>query len=279
MLEDTAQKQFYESFSKELLGKFQRLHNLIPDHHESTGNYHEEILRVSLRNFLSKRYSVKTGFIYGGDNRLSRQIDILVVDEQAPVAYLFQEGEFAVVAPEAVVAVIEVKTTLDKTAFKDAVNNILKAKGVLDYPNRVTGIIFGFQKSIKNNIPLTKRMMDSWFKDGPWENTDVDKYFLGPDAIFWLNTNFAMMPYIPEGNSIGGTNKYYGIYHNQNEINGWQITQMLMLISQACRVTDANYRRFSDQGKQTTALHRRFIDLSYTDSSYILGEGETGTQA
>ena len=274
MEENSELKYFYDSFSKELLGKFQRVHHLIPDHHESTGSYHEEILRVALRNFLSKRYSVKTGFIFKDAEHKSKQIDILIVDEQAPIAYLFQEGDFAIVVPEAVVACIEVKTTLDKNEFKSAVANILSAKSVLEYPSRMAGIIFGYQKSNNPRRRPSDRLMEKWFKDATLDDLGSGNDFLGPDAILWLNNNYAMFPFIPSNNSFGGTKHYHSMQHSPDETNGWQITNMLMLISESCKRVDFHYRRFANEGKQVTKLHSSFMNIEFSEYSYILGKGK-----
>jgi len=53
---------YYSSFSSELLAKFRRVGHLVA-HNSTTGTYHEEILRSVLRNFLPKRFSVKTGLV------------------------------------------------------------------------------------------------------------------------------------------------------------------------------------------------------------------------
>jgi hypothetical protein len=103
---------YYSPFAAELLAKFRRVGNLV-SHNATTGHYREEILCSVLRNFLSKRYSVKTGFIYKNEAEVSRQIDVLVVDEDIATAYLYQEGDLAIVRPRSVVGAIEVKTVLD----------------------------------------------------------------------------------------------------------------------------------------------------------------------
>src|SRR3989338_2723259 len=121
------QIEYFESFANEITSKFRRLQNLV-DHPTASGDYHEEILRTVLRNFLSKRFSVKKGFIYAGPEKVSKQIDLLVVDENSPAAYIFQEGDFAIVMPEAVVAVMEIKTTLNAPDFDFSIQNIASAK-------------------------------------------------------------------------------------------------------------------------------------------------------
>src|SRR3989338_6665288 len=115
--------EYFESFANEILSKFRRLQSIV-GHPTTSGDYHEEIIRTVLRNFLSKRFSVKKGFIYASQDKVSKQIDLIVIDENSPAAYIFQEGDFAIVIPQAVVAVMEVKTTLNAPNFDQALENI-----------------------------------------------------------------------------------------------------------------------------------------------------------
>ena len=114
--------QYFDSFAEELLAKFRRVGHLV-SHNPTSGDYHEEILRVVLRNFVSKRYSVKTGFVYENDTEVSNQVDVLVVDKYHASAYIYQEGDFAIVRPHATVAAIEIKTVLSATEFDKALKN------------------------------------------------------------------------------------------------------------------------------------------------------------
>ncbi len=96
----------------------------------STQNYSSGIFRESLlRNFLTtvlpRSISVDSGFVYGFeqiDN--SRQIDILVWDSGRHAA-VYQSQEFVIVPPEAVIAAISVKTTLNKADLVDSLENLL----------------------------------------------------------------------------------------------------------------------------------------------------------
>lgn len=111
----------YQSYAKELMSKLGRLNDLV-GHAPSIGTYHENIVGNYLRNFISRRFSIKTGFVYNSvTNLVSSQMDILVIDENVPSAYLFQDDDFVVAVPDAVVCAIEVKTNFDKEAFLDIV--------------------------------------------------------------------------------------------------------------------------------------------------------------
>lgn len=109
----------YQNYAKEIMSKLGRLNELVR-HAPSIGTYHENLIANYLSNFLSKRFSVKTGFVYDPKTQnVSPQIDILIVDENVPSAYLFQDGNFVVVVPNSVVCAIEIKTILNKSSFAD----------------------------------------------------------------------------------------------------------------------------------------------------------------
>lgn len=109
----------YQNYASEMLSKIGRVSKMIK-HSPSIGSYHESIVKCYLRNFLSKRYSIKTGFVRNIENgEVSHQMDILIVDENIPSAYQFQDGEFAIVSPRAVVCALEIKTEFNKKELND----------------------------------------------------------------------------------------------------------------------------------------------------------------
>ncbi len=107
------------------------LEKLLGDaHYPSVGQYKERLLADTIRNFLPRTVEVGTGFVMfphadndpvGGPELhdplnqsaflMSRQCDILVYDI-ARFPPVFRDGDFVVVRPEAVRAVIEVKGSL-----------------------------------------------------------------------------------------------------------------------------------------------------------------------
>ena len=99
-MRNSINQKYFESFANELAGKFRRINHLTTNARVAIGNYHEEILKVAIKNFLSDRYSVKTGYIYYDDQNISDQVDILIIDENYSFSYLFKEGDFAIVKPQ-----------------------------------------------------------------------------------------------------------------------------------------------------------------------------------
>jgi hypothetical protein len=99
----------YQNYAKELLSKFGRLNELI-GHAPSIGTFHENIISNYLKSFLPQRFSIKTGFVYNPSTQsASPQLDIIIIDENVPSAYLFKDGDFVVVSPISVVCAIETK--------------------------------------------------------------------------------------------------------------------------------------------------------------------------
>ena len=109
-------------------------------HAPTLGSYKERLLRQVIAEFLPRRYQVGTGFVLfpaaqlsgRGESsaarrpphEISRQLDLIVYDaSEHPV--VFREGDFVVVRPEAVRAVIEVKGALDQAGTDGIVDLFL----------------------------------------------------------------------------------------------------------------------------------------------------------
>jgi hypothetical protein len=111
---------YYEGVARELLAKLRRL-STFTGHAPSVGSTHEEFVREAVRPLLSRRFSLRTGFLYAGEGKVSRQCDILLIDESDPSPFLYSLGDLVVVHPRAVAMVIEVKTRLDRGTFYEAI--------------------------------------------------------------------------------------------------------------------------------------------------------------
>ena len=261
--------KYFESFADEIASKFQRVKHLV-DHRVSSGNYHEVILRTVLRNFLSKRYSVKTGFLYKDNNHVSNQMDILIIDENTPAAYIFQEDDFVIVMPNAVVAAIEVKTTLNAADFDTAIENIASAKRLYDLPAQLRTIIFSYQGTDASDSNL-----DTWFKRGG-ATAIKDQPVLGPHAISLFEQKTLLMRFNPTTNTINDGHNYHKIFQYDGEPykneNGWHLSLLLALILGACESREvAITGRFSGDSPATRLIQAQssFVD----QQGYGLGIG------
>lgn len=264
--------EYFESFANEIEGKFNRVKMLVSNN-VASGNYHEEVLRTILRNFLTKRFSVKTGFIYKDKNEVSNQIDILIVDESSPAAYLFQEGDFAVVIPDAVVATMEVKTTLNASDWDKAVSNIASAKRLFEFPVNLTSIVFGY----RGTIPTDKRL-NKWFTRSQPVDILKNEKPLHPDAVLFFSDGCLLTPHNEEGNwSRGG--KYYHKLFRSDEVKkesvtdtGWQISIILAMIVSACEHKDFQISRRFKNGSIADKLVQMEGSMR-SHSRFKFGEG------
>lgn len=262
---------YFESFASEIEGKFNRLKLLISDR-TASGNYHEEVMRTVLRNFLSKRYSVKTGFVFKDKDNVSNQIDILIIDENEPAAYIFQEGNFAVVIPEAVVATIEVKTTCNAGDFDKSVENIGSVKRLFEFPTNINSIIFGYQ----GTTPSDKNL-NNWFKRPILTEVSTDKP-LGADAIMFFASGCLLVTHNKDGKWEKG-GKYYHKLFRSDEVKdktisdkGWQISIILALIIGACEHKDFQIsRRFKNGSVASRLIQMEGAMTSH--SRFSFGEG------
>ncbi len=129
---------------EEFSTKIDRLAQLIGSSHEpSVGRYKESLLRTCIGQFIPRRYSVGTGFIaftreshlgdYAGDNidlanikeiYVSHQLDVVVFDDHN-FSPIFRDGEFVVVRPESVRAVIEVKGYLERKSIIATIDSFI----------------------------------------------------------------------------------------------------------------------------------------------------------
>lgn len=153
---------FYQSLVDELLSKFKRVEHFT-QHAPTVGAYNEAILRRTIRELLPARFGVKTGFVYAGSGKASRQVDILVVDENDPCAYFMQDGDFAVIHPRALVCAIEVKTRLTKREFLSGFENfasLVECSKASKTRWPAQGMIFAF-----DSLRLTPFTLQGWYRD------------------------------------------------------------------------------------------------------------------
>ena len=178
-------KEYLKSYSNEILAKFRRISSLIK-HSPSIGRFHEEIIVNFIRGFLSNRYSLKTGFVIDVDTKeLSNQTDILIIDENVPNPYVFQEKDFCLARPRAVVCGIEIKSKLDKKKFRDSV---LAAKKFRSVCKSGQFLVFSFS-SVKTFL----KRIHSWYQDIDTVKDDILYY---PSMISCLD--FGCLLLVPE---------------------------------------------------------------------------------
>jgi hypothetical protein len=107
-------KAYHKSIAGELRVAKDRMRNLIgAAHWQSDGEHKEAILRKILRGHVAQSMEIGRGFVCGAGD-VSSQIDILITYRDRPT--LFRDGEMLLVTPDAVAAIVEVKTRLESDA-------------------------------------------------------------------------------------------------------------------------------------------------------------------
>ena len=115
-------KSYFKSLNEELQSLKNRVRNFIEGSHWLTdGEWKESVLRSFLRRNLPGTVRVGRGFIISHD-KTSHQIDILIYDNSKPI--LFRDGDLVFVTPDAVKGIIEVKSKLNSTTFKETVKKL-----------------------------------------------------------------------------------------------------------------------------------------------------------
>jgi len=187
-------REFYAGLADELAGRLRRIASFT-GHAGASGYYHEEILREVLRTFLGSRYSLRTGFVYLSPERVSRQLDIMIVDEDDPTPYLYRHGDFAVVHPRALGAFIEVKTRLDKAGFRDALAVHRSVIAQLEEERLVhpLGFVFAFESP-----QYSHRLLDAWYRSVSLDNV-IQNY---PNVICSMTAGAIVCGHSPPGHHV-----------------------------------------------------------------------------
>ena len=199
---------FYTSLVNEFFSKLGRLNNFTGQG-PSIGSFHEEVFKNILSTFLPSRYSLKTGFIYVEPGILSNQIDVLIIDENESPSYLFKEGDFVVVHPDAVVCGIEIKTSIKSfKAFKESMANLIKIKSLAKYKTNspmIGALLFAY-----GGYKFSTKTYSKWYKQLP--TVDSKSY---PDLLFILNS--IMIQFLTKGNKTGGPLGHYYLWSQNKE--------------------------------------------------------------
>ena len=92
------------------------------EHNLEDGKYREYLVKRILDKIVPSKYSITNGFIIDSENNISRDMDVIIYDKNY-VPPFFDET-YTVVPIEAVIAVIQVKTTLDTKSLSDSIKNL-----------------------------------------------------------------------------------------------------------------------------------------------------------
>jgi hypothetical protein len=245
--------RYYETIAEEIKSKVGRL-NAFTKHGPSIGSYHEQILKDAIFEILPKRFSVKSGIIVDDENRVSNQQDIIIVDENLANTYLFKDGDFAVVHFSSVVFTVEVKTTLNKLNFIDAMNNcssVTKLGGA----NQIRTSAFFFYCNKINTARIEK-----WYKSCQVDDR-LNDY---PTQIMFFNAGILQLWL----DTIDGTFGHRLL---------WDVKQSKKIDGDLVAMFLGTIRRFcSDHAKEKMPVEFRVLDkqrLTISNNFFAFGRG------
>jgi len=84
---------------------------------DSDGELKEAILRQVLRTYIPEAFHIAKGYIHYEYAEKSPQIGLMIINKNQPT--LFKDGEFMVVTPDAVEAIVAVKATQDSEELRE----------------------------------------------------------------------------------------------------------------------------------------------------------------
>lgn len=176
---------YFRSISEELRAVRNRVRHLIGTAHWPTdGAWKESILRSAIGGKIGSRAIVGQGFFLA-DGHASPQIDVLLYRSDAPV--LFRDGSLVIVPANAVLALVEVKSRLTITNFRESVQRLAHARALLRHAgfNRtpVTSGVFGFESSFRSPEGMLGVLSDA----GRDREARVDLVCSGPNRLvrYW----------------------------------------------------------------------------------------------
>jgi hypothetical protein len=180
-------------------------------HAGERGRLLEETLRTFLGSALPNRIGVGSGQIVAAlEREPSNQVDIVLYDA-LNYPLLLSEGSFQLFPNEAVLAVIEVKSTLNKRFLNQGVENIASSKALGKFPEgthpATLGVLFSYRTSWKRPVTLFRNLCRSVGANQGY----------APDLICSLEPGFLLAATGPLGESVTRLNPLMAGTEKENE--------------------------------------------------------------
>jgi len=123
--------------AEEFTARSAQIRRYVGTHGPTIGAGHEVLLRSFLRDYLPTWVTVAHGMVRDHTGAMTGQIDLLIFNS-TQFAPLYRIDDFVVIPPEAVVATIEVKTSVNKRDFAHAMQQLARNKVIA--PSALTGL-------------------------------------------------------------------------------------------------------------------------------------------
>ncbi len=142
--------KYFHSLTLELEALKDRVRNFIEDAHWLTdGEWKESVLRSMIAERLPDAVRIAHGFVLTPAGPTT-QCDILLYRADSPV--LFRQGDLVFLTPDAVLAVIEVKSRATSTVLKDAIAKLAAIGRILGPERHHCSLgLFAYESELKND--------------------------------------------------------------------------------------------------------------------------------
>lgn len=195
--------QYFEYISAELYSKIQQVKHYINRHNPTTGALAEEVLRQFLKDHLPRSVSVEQGFTINPDGELSRQCDILIYDSHR-YAPFYRAGNLVVIPAEAVIAIVEVKTSITKPRFHDVIRYFSSFQSLGEGARTY---LFMFTAPKMEDLC---RYFLTYPHPGTYKEFDHDTFGFLPDEITGLDRKYHLKKsYVPDDRDSLGYMSYF----------------------------------------------------------------------
>jgi hypothetical protein len=191
----------------------------------------------------------------------------MIIDESSPAAYIFKSGDFAIVTPECVVAVIEVKTKFSAENFASAIKNIQSIKTLAEFPAQIRGMVFSY-----DSPKPTPQRMGEWFNQSNLQHIRSET---APEIIYISKRNLLLHQSTDEKFERGG--KYYRSLAMPKETRSGVKGANLLKVFLAALVAACEDRAKREQGRLappgTLVSLLASGELIGSDQKFELGNG------
>lgn len=177
-------EKYFNLISTELLNKLEQIRQFITKHNPTIGVLTEAVLREFLAKYLPKSVAVEEGFIIDKTGFVSKQCDILIYDHLNFAPY-YRINDIVVIPAEAVIAVIEVKTTLNKQIFAGIVEYFANIQAICQTNAKTYLFIYNSPKS-----SALATLFHRYDHPGSYKQFDHDTFQLLPDEITGLDNAY-----------------------------------------------------------------------------------------
>ena len=244
----------------EFSGRLAQVRSFIKRHNPTIGALTEEVVRDFLRRHLPGGVEVQQGFILSEKGEISPQCDVIIYDRDA-YAPVYSINDIVVIPARAVLAVVEVKTTINKSIFHKTIDYFKKLS---DVAPAISTYLFIFDS--KSTVDINDYLR-SYVHPGDYQLWDHDTYPQLPGEIIGIDKTFHLKiaPTVLETDRIGYAS-WFLKDHEGSEIHALQ-TFLLSLYRQVeCYLSESRGVTIKDDRADYFSMERsQYLEIELFD--------------